>query len=752
MLSVKSESVFTLRKAIVLGLCLLGIIIFSFFQSLVENALISGLMAAAFQLLWLALAAYGLTRLALAWLDELGYDRARLRIIAGLMVFLTIAGILFFYFFFQAQRDIKVYDSSLYWTRLIADRRLIEASIPQYLSALRATLSTEYNHLFILPLMLVSYLTGLDFSGFSISILLIYYIPACFFLTLFALRVNKMTTPRKPGAPSFAFCLCLCVLSVGTLWPVLNGYLDVAGMLLVALMLNVTLHWNVTQWNWKKSLALGALTALLMLARGHYEFYLIGFFVAFLLGPAIRLIATGGNTAKRLGGFLLNLLGSIAAACLLTLLLNPAIFSLLYHRDYTALYSAYKTMTLLENLWDFAKSVGIIWLVVAFAGAVFLLIKRETRALCLKLLVSLAIALLILCAVQDLQVRHYYLILPTLIVFVCAFAEFGMQYAQTQEKPIFVICTLLVCVTNFSLAYIKPLAQYSYMSEPLTPTLHAYPEKNPYYSIAKHVISDISRLIGDETEYVYIVGDGPLTNEMLENAHLPEIDNAAPFLLPMNSVDSRDGFPSQMFMADYVLVNRPYQSNFIQVQQVNFQLYDLLVNDPLTSGYYVQEELYTAEKKRFILLRKTRPTDKAYVDALKTRLEASHPDNPFVYAPNYFLALFEANEDVTFDYNYWIDTMAFTKEESGPTGFRLTDTTAFNTLSFTLSCWKHGLSVVVENQDGVLDKRVAEQGEHVYYSYDITGSDYVAVSIVDTYASLPIEAPLRLTFSHDSLR
>lgn len=752
MVFVKESTIVVIKKISFVLAALMGGVAFALIQSIIGNETVRLVMACVLQAALLGSMGYLLVKAARPWFRSLELTPRSTRGIAVTMLLFAVGAAVFFYFFFQSERDVKTYDSTLYWTRVIEDRALIADSIPAYVSSLRGTLGTDYNHLVILPLLLVSYITGLSFGGFCLSIALVYYLPASFLLTVFALRINKMMTGRRPGAWAFGLCFGLCALNVCLLWPVVNGFVDVAGMLVMALLFNATLHWSLIRWDIKKNVEIAILSVLLLLARGSYEFYLVGFFVAFFVMAVLDVVRGREAAGKAVGIFFANMAFMAAVCAMLFLCLNPRLFSLFLVRDYVSEYAAYKTLNLWGNLVSFAEKSGILWLVPAAGGLVVMLRSKEVRMVALRLLMAVVVAVLLLCYTQDMQVRHYYMLMPTLYVFFCAFAEFAMQYAQKQEKPIFVVGVVVIGLANFAFGYYQPLLEYSYMGEPLTTTLHYFPKRNPYYSTARHIASDLRQLIGEKTEYVYVVGDGPINNEMLQHAYLPEVVDSAPFVVRMNSADLRDGFPSQLFMADYVLLNRPYQSDFLSIQQVNFQAYDLILNDQMAKAYYEVDSTYPHADGEAILYRKARPIDTALVDNLKARIQKSYPDQPYVYEPNYFLALITPEEEVRYEYNYWTRWFVFDKEPGTPLRFAFHDTERFSTLTFQLSCWKGGLQLVVENQDGVIDQVPITKGDYVDYGFDIVGSEFVTVSIEEIYPALEIGGKLTLSFHGDSLR
>ena len=116
-----------------------------------------------FQCSLLAAALAALCKLACAWLSELGYRGRDLVLPAVVILAVCTAGYVFFDSYYSAEHDIKIYDFSVYWIRLIEDGQLIGQSIPGYLARLLTSFSEEYTRLAVFPLLPASYNLGLEF-------------------------------------------------------------------------------------------------------------------------------------------------------------------------------------------------------------------------------------------------------------------------------------------------------------------------------------------------------------------------------------------------------------------------------------------------------------------------------------------------------------------------------------------------------------------------------------------------------------
>ena len=674
------------------------------------------------------------------WLREVGYSKGQRTLLWLFLGAVYIIGFVFVSHFFSAEEDIRVYDSTVYWIKVIGDRQIASESIPAYLLHLRTMFAQEYNNLAALPLIPLTRLLGVGFAGYCLSILFVYYLPACLFLTIFILRLAKLARGKIPGAAVFMACFCLCALCVSFFWPVMNGYLDVCGVLVFALLLNAAFHWDCTEFSAGKNLALAALTLVLALSRRWYAFNIVGFYLAFAVVALPGLLATPGKTGKRLGTIFLNM-AMIAGVCSVCfLVINPSLFSLFLSSRYATAYSGMKTMSMPQNLWEIAANMGVLWMAAAFVGMRLLLKSDEARPTCVRLLITAAVSFVMFCSIQDMGYHQSYLVIPTLLVFAGTFYAVAVEFSLESKKAPIAAALLAAALVNFAFGYAPRLQAAAAKTQPFTTAMRRYPRINRDYAAIRQVVDDLSEKTRGGTHYVYVVGDGSaLSPEILKRSHLPDRIDAAPYVLVNNILDLRDGFPSQLFLADYVLLREPFLTEFHNPQQVSVEVNDMLLHDPETAAFYQREAAYPTSDGVIVLLRKAAPMTTKYVDNLKERLRRHYPDTPFVYEPNYFIALCTIDADTGYSYNMWDDNAITLPKQAGrPAAIRLDGIEGQSTLSFALSSWEQGLKLRVANQNGEIFRQPVARTLRAPYRIDVAGSEFLTITLTEAASESPI--------------
>ena len=161
---------------------------------------------------------------------------------------------------------------------------------------------------------------------------------------------------------------------------------------------------------------------------------------------------------------------------------------------------------------------------------------------------------------------------------------------------------LILFLVNFSFGFGRALERPAWACQPVTAARRAYPVENPYYNAVRQVVGDLGRKIQGTSGLVYVVGDDEgLSPELLKRSFLPEEVDAAPFVMVNNIVDLRDGFPSQLFLADYVLLSDPFKTSFPAAQQVSYQVYEMLRDDPGLEHCYQLDAAYEAVDRKYLL-------------------------------------------------------------------------------------------------------------------------------------------------------
>ena len=735
------------------GIFLLLSAVIAFVQPQIDNAQIRLYLAVSFQCLILAALFVLCARAAYGWLREAGYTKLDILWICLWSVVMITAMLVAMYFYYRVEKDIKVYDYSQYWIQVLEYRAIIADSIPSYLQRLLSSLSYEYTALPAFALQPASYLFGTSFTGYVQSIFVMYCFPAAFLLSTFSMRLVHGNRAKAPRVYAFLACLGSCVLAPVFLIAVVQGYLDVVGVLVMAIMLNIVLRWNGWDFSVRRNLTLSLLSVLLLLLRRWYAYYIVGFYFAIGVMVLIDAIASKRNFWKQIRGMLLNLVMIALVSVVLILVLNRDVFAAFLSTDYGEAYSAYKTTSTLQDILYIIGDIGYLGTLVAAVGFGILVYHRHSRSNGLRLLISMLVAGGLFLLVQTFGVHHRDLVTPTLLIFIMVFIGFLLQNLTVKKEKVVSVALLVFCCVNMSIAFIPNTTTLGQIAWIASTGIRKYPENLKYYDVFWEIASDLDIKTGRKAASVYMLGENEIGPEYLRRINLPYETDAAPYLITNSIVDLRDGFPSQMFFADFVLVPDPLVNTLSDVQQISYQIYEMFLEDPMIAEYYELDTVYQMDSKTTLsLFRKIQSTDRALIDNLKVRLLLYYPDTPLVYQPIYFLALSSFNDSMR-SYNFYTKELTFSVGPDEPTTFQIHDTGSFTEMSFALNVLSAnlpGLELVVENQDGEIYRADINTAD-TQYQVDVAGSTSLQVSIVPQ-EDISEEGWILLRFADDSLR
>lgn len=228
---------------------------------------------------------------------------------------------------------------------------------------------------------------------------------------------------------------------------------------------------------------------------------------------------------------------------------------------------------------------------------------------------------------------------------------------------------------------------------------------------------------------IYIAIDSEIfSQELLNRSKLPECVDAVPAIIGANIKDTRDGFPSQAFLADYIIISPALYNN----QAVISELTRIIENQ--RDDYYqlVQQNVIT-DNVPVRIYKKDKAITKSYVDVLQHRLKEIYPDNTFVYHPNYFIALVNINAAKNLEYYSWLNGYILTKsaEENIQIFYQLDK--QFKEIEFTVTNWYPDCSIQIKNDDVIVyDELISENGD-TKYRFDVTEVGNLKISISSPY-------------------
>lgn len=730
-----------------LTLMVLGVFLIAILQPHISLPFIRVMLAFLFQMLVIASLGYPLLMLLKGWLREIGVAKqkpAHILICAGVSSFVAL---IVFVLYFRMEQDIKMYEPAIQWAAVIDGREVMARSIPEYLMGLGESFNLDYSGLPAFGLIFLSWLFGASFTGYSLSIFLLYFFPACILITIYSLRLLAGIRTNNMGILPLVVGVLICFFSATFLCPVLRGYPDVAGVACISLLLNLSLRWNGLDFSLGRNFLIALLCLVTILMRPWYSLYLI----CFVFGYVIYALKPDKTLVVRLLMYLRNLLFITIFFVGLALIFNSQFFAVL-GRLINPTYQPTGS-EILVNFQQILADNGIIMLVLGLSGFVYLVIREGTRPQALHLSFAFFGAMAWYLSCQTMYTQQYYLFLPSVLIGLCVLADLGIQHLTDFKGLALSLGLSAVCLFNFAAVYVPFVGVQSEIMEPLFSSLYGRPLNYSNVPILKEITKELDSTIAGTGEKAYVIGrSDELSSELLRNSGLPENTNAAPFVLTSNTMDIRDGFPSQLFMADYVLMTNPFVDSYSGRQQIDFQAYEMFLNDPIAKDYYEVKNSYDEGGGVIMVFKKTRPTDAVIVKHLSDRLKAVYPDNALVYEPDYFLALLGVDKTTEYEYDHYANKrIIIEKQAQKPVGLRWQTSGTFKVLEFNMSCPVEGLEMVVSDQEKEIVRTPLKVGEDVSYKFDISASETVDISIQAAQGNNDPDAQLTLNHNNSAI-
>ena len=613
---------------------------------------------------------------------------------------------LFLIWWLTTEDMIQQYDSVVYWEKAVTYARDMPRDFIGCMQTLIASLSEEYTNVAAVPIAALLCFFGNSFTIYCLCVFAAYYIPSAFIMAVCAVRLWAEMRARRPKIGETVICFVVFSASAAFLQPVLQGYLDVVGVALAGLLLNVSLHWRWQHVTFKKDLYLMFMSVLLLLSRRWYAFYIVGFYFCIGLSFLIQCCRTHKWDGKAFRGLALNLLMIAGASCALLLLVAPRLFATFLGANYGAAYSAYRTMPFYEDLWQTIQVQGG-WIVLAAIAGVAAMWKTGAWQRIVELGGPAAVAATLFFRVQSMGLHHRYLVTPTILVFACVGVLFLMEWAARRWKMLGNCTTaavLILSIGNLAIAF-SPLAANTPASFSALTSIRSAPPKMASASALRQIAADLRTLTEGTGKTVYVCGDGSeFSQELLRKSLMPEETEAIPSLLANSIVDLRDGFPDTAFLADYIVLQDPFSTEFEEVQEVSAAVWDMVTQDEKQYRLLASYDLNDAGLQALIY-EKISPTNWQMVQQVYDRLIAKYPEEKELFAPNWFIAL-ETVENAR-AVNYLYETQNEIRKKAGE---QLTVSWQldghFEHLSFTIVSWVQNIEMQIWTDGEQLDSYI----------------------------------------------
>lgn len=625
--------------------------------------------------------------------------------------------------FIGTEETIKQYDATVYWIKAIEMNRGMYTNSLETLKLIRETLSAEYGNFPAFLLAPFFHYFGESNIVFCCTVYLIYGVPSVLLLSVYGVRIVRKFK-NEINQKLECVVVSVCALTPAMLFPILLNYLDIIGIVWIGILLNLTLDWKMEKITVKRDGILALISVALLFSRRWYAFYIVGFYFAFGIESLVALIVEKMNW-KEIVRLILNLLIIAGGSSIMILFLNKDTFSAFFGGGYGNAYAAYKTRSTLMDFVEAFQNIGYLFMVIGLFGIIMLLTKRETYRYGIRLIVSSLVAVVLFGTIQSMGSHHMYILIPNLVICISIGMYLIISYFNSKWQKCAIPIAGIVLGINMVNCFL--------------PTIEL-PAKNILSKIRCYpAVMDNAGRIKEATEYlvtsdksVYINGEGSdFSSELFNRCLLPNRITALDNMIAASIVDLRDGFPSQAFMSDYIVVRNPYKTGFSETQLVSYAIWEMLLENEESKKYYELDEeiLLNDDGSTIQIYKKINQLNPEIIRWVSERIARKYgEEESFAYEPNWFNALLWSESEIKLNYYSWDQSMEIkSNEKQVELSFNVNN--EFEVITFSLSGLREGDKMSIYGDSELLKEYVMNSGEKVECETSISQYDEVVIRI-----------------------
>jgi hypothetical protein len=501
-----------------------------------------------------------------------------------IFVFFGVLVNFFFYYFTKKENRVYYWDLISFWTKYLSIGEGLRINIPNTLRYVKEGIQrNDYNSFATLFTVPFFYLFGGGRAAFMAGLVNALAIPSVLLLSLFSKKLLGLGFRKVTLDISILIIFAISILP--QFWSAtLYGYVGIMGVGVISsiYLLYLNIQKKNSPGNLYKYFAIGILSALLVVIRRWFLYWTITFyFLIFLF--ALKEYFLDKKSKKNLIS-LRNIVfsGIISAATFLSLSL-PLVIRIL-NTNYSYVYKAYATGRIFTLLSLF-NNFGLFTILLFVSGVVVSLFNKKISKFAYLLIFQLVLIYILFSSVQNFEVNHYYLLLPTLLVFETYFLYFVKQKLMHIKLawPLFAMLFIFLSIVNFSKVYFPEM--YGILNIGIF-------SKETHFPLVRKDMPEVRRLmetLEGTKGTVYVVSSSDVLNSEIvqrSDLFLKKQNSLRNRVLVASDIDRRDGFPESFFRADYIVVAYPLQYHRDpQYQKIIKVLADFTTNG-VDTGYY----------------------------------------------------------------------------------------------------------------------------------------------------------------------
>lgn len=454
------------------------------------------------------------------------------------------------------QRYAYFWDFGGYWGVTIEKSSLLFEQPLLLLKDIYTSINTqEYNNLIPGILALPMALLGKDFQIYALINLNLFVLPSI--MTIIAI-ITKIESKSGLFTGKLKKIIFILFTTPAFYMPIILGYLDAFSLLYLSLAYLLFFDGFLDKYDYKKSILLSLSLLLSVLGRRYFAFPLIGFIIATLVYCIIKILISQEKKHLFVEYIKNAAVISFTSLGILVIFFRQFLTNSIFNNIKTA-YSAYQSGDLLYNYKALLLYMGGIVFVSGIIGILyFVVFIKKLRVEFVFIIINILVTSILFYRVQSMGNHHYYiLIVPIFLLCLIGIQGIVNKTKKTINRNIVSICIVLLFAANIfhSISY----TSYGRYIDMMFTNQYMVPKVRNDLAELQSLALQLEKY-SNEGQGIYVVASSVIINDdMIRKINMPDQLVSVPNLYVTSHVDLRDGFPTQFFDANIVVVATPTQ-------------------------------------------------------------------------------------------------------------------------------------------------------------------------------------------------
>lgn len=467
----------------------------------------------------------------------------------------------FVFSFISREKFLYFWDYAGYWDKYQTLGLLLKSDPMPALTLVVSSMQNEdYNFLTAFILQPFYFFFGGSRLSYILALTNLFLIPALLLFNLLIVKLARRAFQTNSLLQINFFSTAL-FLSLGMiLVPLLLGYVDIAGLILIFTIYILFFHQQFEEISLLRSLILGSLLALLIVLRRPFIFWSMAFLLLITAEIFLKLFYQEKDFINHGLKLITKFVFIITSFGATLLFLSTSLIHKIFSVNYNFLYAAYKgeegVAEYIRNGQRLFNFSGLIIIFLFISSLFFLLIRGKMRRIGFYLAGQFIIIFILFSQTQDFTIHHFYLLTPSIIISISLFLIYlSQKLKNTLAKTLYTLTILSVLVLIFTATFYPDFNKNIKAQPPLFPSLVHKPLTRNDLPEINRIVLTLNGLV-QESDFIYVLSSSSVfSDEILKQACTGRCGQ----ILPTSHVDNRDGFPTQFYKADFVLVADPIQ-------------------------------------------------------------------------------------------------------------------------------------------------------------------------------------------------